>query len=64
MFAVETTELVVSDLHELGSLALIAAALLQCTLYKACLQSILGLVKAVKRKIFKRKRFLPVIACF
>ena len=64
MFPVEAAELVVGDLHEFGCLALIAVGLVQGTLYKACFQSILGLVKAVKRKIVKRKSLLPVVACF
>ena len=63
MFAVETTELVVGNLHELGCLALITVGLLQCTLHKACFQGILGLVKAIKGKVIKRKRLLPVVAC-
>lgn len=64
MLAVETTELVVGNLHELGSLALITLGLLQGTLYKACFQSILGLVKAINGKVVKRKHLLPVVACF
>ena len=63
MLAVEATELVIGDLHELGCLALIAVGLLQCTLYKACLQGILCLVKAIKRKVVERKNLLSVVAC-
>ena len=63
MLAVEATELVIGDLHELGCLALIAVGLLQGTLYKACLEGILCLVKAVKGKVVKGKRLLPVVAC-
>ena len=63
MFPVEATELVVGNLHELGCLALITVGLLQGTLYKACFKSILGLVKAIKRKVFERKRLLSIVAC-
>ena len=63
MLAVEATELVVGNLHKLGGLALVSICLLQGTLYKACFQSILGLVKAIKRKIVERKRLLSIVAC-
>ena len=63
MLAVESTELVVGNLHELGCLALITVCLLQSTLYKACFKSILGLVKAIKRKVFERKNLLSIVAC-
>ena len=63
MLAVEATELVVGNLHELGCLALITVGLLQGTLYKACLQGILCLVEAIKRKVFERKNLLSIVAC-
>ena len=55
MLAVQTSELVICNLHELGSFTLIALCLLKGSLYKACFQSILGLIKAVKRKTVKGK---------
>ena len=58
MLPVQTAELVIGDLHEPGSLTLITVCLLQGTLYKACFKSILGLVKAVKRKTVERKLLL------
>ena len=63
MLAVEATELVIGDLHELGCLALITVGLLQGTLYKACLEGILCLVKAIKGKVVKRKYLLSIVAC-
>ena len=64
MLAVEATELVVSNLHEVCCLTLITVCLLQRTLYKVCFQGILCLVKAVKRKVVKRKLLLPAVVCF
>ena len=61
MLPVQTAELVVGDLHQLGSFTLIALCLLQGTLYKACFQSILGLIKAFKRKTIKRKLLLACL---
>ena len=55
MFAVQASELVIGDLHEFGSFTLIALCLLKGALYKAGFQSILGLVKAVKRKTVESK---------
>ena len=63
MFSVEAAELVVGNLHELGCLALITVGLLQGTLYKACLEGILCLVKAIKGKVVKRKYLLSIVAC-
>ena len=63
MFPVEAAELVVGNLHELGCLALITVGLLQGALYKACLEGILCLIKAIKRKVVERKRLLNIVAC-
>ena len=61
MFPVQTTELVIGDLHELCGFTLITLGLLKSSLYKACFQCILGLVKAVKRKTVKRKLLLACL---
>ena len=63
MFPVEAAEVVVGNLHELGCLALITVGLLQGTLYKACLEGILCLVKAIKGKVVEGKRLLGIVAC-
>ena len=61
MLAVQTSELVIGNLHELGGFTLIALCLLKGTLYKACFKSILGLIKAVKGKAVKRKLLLACL---